>query len=47
VNFQGGIAWLRENNISVIDLNSQECIHMLAEFIAENPALWREDIGEG
>jgi cytosine deaminase len=46
VNFQGGIAWLRENKISVIDLKSQECIRMLAKFIAENPALWSEDIGE-
>jgi creatinine deaminase len=46
VNFQGGIAWLRENQISVIDLKSQECIRMLAKFIAENPMLWSEDIGE-
>lgn len=46
VNFQGGIEWLRTNKISVIDLNSQECIGMLARFIAENPALWNEDIGE-
>lgn len=45
-NFQGGIAWLRENGISVIDLKSQECIRMLAEFIDENPSLWSEDIGE-
>jgi creatinine deaminase len=46
VNFQGGIEWLRANKISVIDLNSQECIRMLEKFIAENPALWNEDIGE-
>lgn len=46
VNFQGGIEWLRANKIFVIDLNSQECIRMLAKFIAENPALWNEDIGE-
>jgi creatinine deaminase len=44
-NFQGGIAWLRENKISVIDLKSQECIRMLAKFIDENPVLWGEDIG--
>jgi len=46
VNFQGGIEWLRENKILVIDLNSQECIRTLEKFIAENPALWNEDIGE-
>jgi cytosine/creatinine deaminase len=46
VNFRGGIDWLQENGIKVIDLASQECVQMLAKFIAENPALWHEDIGE-
>src|SRR5579863_5572053 len=45
VNFQGGVEWLRENGVKVIDLNSQACIELLAEFIARNPALWHEDIG--
>jgi hypothetical protein len=30
----------------VIDLASKQCVEMLARFIAENPALWHEDIGE-
>ena len=46
VNFQGGIAWLRENGVEIIDLNSQECIAMLADYIRENPSVWKEDIGE-
>jgi len=46
VNFRGGIDWLQENGIKVIDLASNECVEMLAIFIAENPALWHEDIGE-
>src|SRR5215203_965010 len=25
VNFQGGIEWLRENNVTVVDMNSAEC----------------------
>jgi cytosine/creatinine deaminase len=45
VNFQGGIDWLRENGIEVIDLHSEECIEMLAKYIAANPAIWHEDIG--
>ncbi|MGB9464426.1 MAG: nucleoside deaminase [Candidatus Acidiferrum sp.] len=45
VNFQGGIVWLQENGVKVIDLASKECVQMLAKFIAENPALWHEDIG--
>jgi cytosine/creatinine deaminase len=46
VNFRGGIDWLQENGIKVIDFASKECVQMLAKFIAENPALWNEDIGE-
>ena len=45
VNFQGGVDWLRENGIEVIDLHSEECIQMLAKYIAANPAIWHEDIG--
>ncbi len=46
VNFPGGIKWLRENGIAVVDLRSQECIQMLAKFIRDNPVVWKEDIGE-
>jgi cytosine deaminase len=45
-NFDGGIEWLKENGVEVINLNSQECIKMLADYIAENPEIWNEDIGE-
>jgi cytosine deaminase len=46
VNFQGGLDWLRENGVTVIDLNSSECVEMLSSFIAANPDVWNEDIGE-
>jgi cytosine deaminase len=46
VNFQGGIDWLRENGIEVIDLQSQECIELLAKYVKEHPEVWKEDIGE-
>ena len=46
VNFEGGIDWLKENGVTVIDLNSQECIEMLRDYIASNPEVWNEDIGE-
>ena len=45
VNFDGGIDWLRDNGVKVIDMNSAECIEMLANFIAEYPEIWNEDIG--
>jgi cytosine deaminase len=46
VNFQGGIDWLRENGVEVIDLASQECVQMLATFTEKHPEIWNEDIGE-
>ncbi len=46
VNFSGGIDWLRENGVEVIDLDSRECVEMLADFIKKYPELWDEDIGE-
>src|SRR5579872_3772423 len=35
--FSGGIGWLRENGIEVIDLDSRECRELLAGFIAAHP----------
>ena len=46
VNFGGGLDWLRENGVKVIDLHSEECIRLLADFIAAHPEVWNEDIGE-
>jgi cytosine/creatinine deaminase len=45
-NFQGGIDWLRSLGVQVFDLDSEECISMLAEYIQANPAVWNEDIGQ-
>jgi cytosine/creatinine deaminase len=45
-NFQGGVEWLRSLGVKVIDLDSGECTSLLAEYIAANPQIWNEDIGE-
>ncbi|MBK9153185.1 MAG: nucleoside deaminase [Chloracidobacterium sp.] len=45
VNFRGGIDWLAENGIRIIDMNSTRCVEMLKDFIEANPELWNEDIG--
>ena len=45
-NFQGGVDWLRSLGVQVIDLNSEECYSLLAGYIAANPEVWNEDIGE-
>jgi len=44
--FRGGLDWLIENGVRVLDLKSQECIDLLEKFIIEKPAIWNEDIGE-
>ena len=44
--FLGGLDWLRENGVEVIDLDNRECREMLAGFIARHPEIWNEDIGE-
>jgi creatinine deaminase len=46
VNFPGGLDWLREHGVEVIDLHSEKCIRLMADYIAANPAVWNEDIGE-
>jgi creatinine deaminase len=46
VNFSGGIDWLRQCGVEVVDLASEECVQLLAGFIAAHPELWHEDIGE-
>lgn len=43
--FHGGIEWLRERGVRVIDLDSDECSEMHRAFIDANPTLWNEDIG--
>ena len=44
--FQGGIAWLRERGVDVVDLDSLECVDLLTTFIRAHPDVWNEDIGE-
>jgi cytosine deaminase len=45
-NFQGGVDWLRENGVHIIDLDSHECVDLLSGYIAAHPEVWNEDIGE-
>jgi cytosine deaminase len=44
--FQGGIDWLRERGVKVVDLASPVCEKLLGDFIAAHPEIWNEDIGE-
>jgi len=44
--FAGGLDWLRENGVEVIDLDDSECRELLEAYIAAHPEVWNEDIGE-
>ncbi|HYV04393.1 MAG TPA: nucleoside deaminase [Blastocatellia bacterium] len=46
VTFKGGVDWLRESGVQIIDLNSDECIKLMSDFIQRHPEIWNEDIGE-
>lgn len=43
--FQGGVAWLRECGVEVIDLDSDACRELIEGFIRAHPDVWNEDIG--
>ena len=45
-NFAGARAFMEEHGIEVIDMDLVKCVTMMQEFIAQNPRLWNEDIGE-
>ena len=44
--FAGGLDWLREHGVEVIDLDNRECRELLEGYIAVHPEVWNEDIGE-
>ena len=44
--FAGGVEWLREAGVQVVDLDSEECAQMMQGYIREHPEVWYEDIGE-
>ena len=44
--FMGGEDYLRSRGVEVIVVDDPECIKMMEDFIAEEPELWNEDIGE-
>ena len=44
--FRGPEGYLRERGVDVEIVDSPECRQLMEEFIAANPELWNEDIGE-
>lgn len=46
VTFPGGREFMEQHGVEVIDMNNEECINLMKDFIEKNPELWNEDIGE-
>jgi len=46
VTFSGAKEFMEAHGVEVIDLNLDECIQLMNNFIEANPSLWNEDIGE-
>ena len=44
--FQGPENYLRSRGVELEILDDEECQQLMRDFIASNPALWSEDIGE-
>ena len=43
--FRGGLDWLRERGVQIIELDSPDCWQLLQSFIDKHPEVWNEDIG--
>jgi creatinine deaminase len=43
--FMGPEKYLKKRGVKLINLNSEECKKLMAEFIRDKPKLWNEDIG--
>ncbi|MBS0590692.1 MAG: nucleoside deaminase [Proteobacteria bacterium] len=46
VTFLGEEAWLRSKDVQIEVVNDSRCVELMRKFIAAQPALWNEDIGE-
>ena len=46
ITFAGAREFMEQHGVEVIDLNDPTCIDIMKNFIANNPELWFEDIGE-
>jgi cytosine deaminase len=44
--FKGPEEYLKSRGVELIIIDSDECKHLMDEFIKKNPELWNEDIGK-
>ncbi|MGW8331452.1 nucleoside deaminase [Streptomyces sp. NPDC055897] len=44
--FRGGQEWLAGLGVEIVVLDDPRCVALMKDFIAVNPVLWNEDIGQ-
>jgi len=44
INFYGGVDWVKEIGVEIIDFNSKTRITMLENYFQSNPYIWNDDI---
>jgi len=44
--FMGEEGYLKSKGVEIVQMNDQNCINLMKQFISEKPELWNEDIGE-
>lgn len=44
--FPGAEKFMKEHGVQITNLDLDECVQLMTDFIARNPRLWNEDIGE-
>lgn len=44
--FQGPEDYVRSRGVELVILDDPQCLRLMRDFIAANPTLWREDIGD-
>lgn len=43
--FPGAVEFMRSHGVEVVNLDDDECVAMMEQFITDRPELWNEDIG--
>ena len=44
--FEGARDFMESKGVEVVDMNLEQCMRLMQDFIRKNPGLWDEDIGK-
>ena len=44
--FPGADTFMKDHGVHLTNLDLEECVRLMKDFIADNPSLWNEDIGK-